>query len=266
MLIENEDLDLEKIAESGQSFRWTRTGEGGWQVISGNKLLNCRQLEWDKVELDCDDEEFRDYWKNYFDLETDYRAIRKMINPEDSFLSKAAAIGQGIRILKQEAWEMLITFLISQRKSIPAIKGCVEKLCRAAGTQIRGTEFYAFPKAGEIALMREELLQSCGLGYRAKYIYETARKFDSGEYKIEDLEKLNDAELENALMSLYGVGIKVASCTMLFGFHRTDSFPIDVWMNRVLDEYYQNGFEFDRYRPYNGVMQQYLFAYRRSQG
>ncbi len=264
MIVSNKDFDLEKIADSGQSFRWSLQDDGQWRVIARDKVLYCKQLKWDEVELGCSEEEYADFWKNYFDMETDYEKIRNMIDPKDEFLKKSAGIGQGIRILRQDPWEMLITFLISQRKSIPAIKGCVEKLCALCGSLIGDTGLYAFPTPEQIVAKSEEELLSCGLGYRAKYIYETARKFASGEYSVENLKGLGDKELEAALMELFGVGIKVASCTMLFGFYRVDAFPIDVWMNRVLAEHYPEGFDFERYTPYNGIMQQYLFAYRKS--
>lgn len=264
MKLINEDLDLEKIAESGQSFRWERAGEHRWRIISMDKVLYAVQEPGsDETELECSEQEFNSYWKNYLDLETDYKKIRGMIDPQDRFLTKSAVIGQGIRILRQDPWEMLITFLISQRKNIPAIKSCVEKICKLAGRKL-ADGVYAFPTPKELASHSEEELLACSLGYRAKYIYETARKFASGEYSTEMLSGLSDEELEKALLELYGVGIKVASCTMLFGFYRTDSFPIDVWMKRVLEEHYAEGFDFERYRPYNGVMQQYLFAYRKS--
>ncbi|MCR5526696.1 MAG: DNA-3-methyladenine glycosylase 2 family protein [Lachnospiraceae bacterium] len=264
MKLVNEDLDLEKIADSGQSFRWEKTGKNRWRVISADKVLYAvQEPDSDEVELECSEQEFNSYWKNYLDLDTDYKKIREMIDSEDKFLVKSAVIGRGIRILRQDPWEMLITFLISQRKNIPAIKSCVEKICELAGKKLPGG-LYAFPTAEELVSHSEEELLGCSLGYRAKYIHETAKKFASGEYSIEMLSKLNDEELEKALLELYGVGVKVANCTMLFGFYRTDSFPIDVWMKRVLEEHYSEGFEFERYRPYNGIMQQYLFAYRKS--
>ncbi|XME01906.1 DNA-3-methyladenine glycosylase family protein [Lachnospiraceae bacterium C1.1] len=264
MRIINEDFDLRKIAESGQTFRMNERENGVWDIYAADRYLRAKETS-DGADLNCGEDEYHDFWENYFDMETDYKKIRQMIDKDDLFLKKSAEIGKGIRILRQDPYEMLITFIISQRKNIPAIKSCVEKICDMAGRKIEGCSAKTFPTAAELKRLSLEELKSCSLGYRAEYIYETARKFDSKEYSVEMLEKLNDDALLESLEELKGVGIKVASCAMLFGFHRTDAFPIDVWMNRVLAEHYPDGFEFEKYRPYNGVMQQYLFAYRRGE-
>lgn len=263
MRIDNEDFDLRKIAESGQTFRMNEKEKGVWEVIAGDRYLIAEEKSYG-AELGCDENDYYSFWEKYFDMTTDYAKIRAMVDEDDLFLKKAAEIGKGIRILRQDPFEMLITFIISQRKNIPAIKSCVEKICDLAGKKIAGTEKKAFPTAEEISRLTMEDLQACSLGYRAGYIYETSRTFASGECSIESLSELDDKKLLERLMELKGVGIKVASCAMLFGFYRTDAFPIDVWMNRVLSEQYPEGFDFERYRPYNGVMQQYLFAYRRT--
>mgnify|MGYP002857001796 CR=1 FL=1 len=262
MKINNEDFDLRKIAESGQTFRMNEIEEGIWEIVAGDKILRARENSRG-AELYCEDEEYYGFWENYFDMKTNYKAIRNSVDDNDLFLKKAAEMGKGIRILKQDPYEMLITFIISQRKNIPAIKSCVEKLSDIAGKEIEGYGKKAFPTAKELSQLTIEDLRKCSLGYRAEYIYETARKFASGEYSVKKMSSLGDEELLERLMELKGVGIKVASCTMLFGFHRTDAFPVDVWMKRVLSEHYPQGFEFAKYRPYNGIMQQYLFAYRR---
>ncbi len=263
MLIENEDFDLRKIAESGQTFRMNEKESGVWEIIAADHCLTAEEKSYG-AELHCGEDEYHSFWENYFDMATDYKKIRSMVDDKDLFLKKSAEIGKGIRILRQDPFEMLITFIISQRKNIPAIKSCVEKICDISGKKIAGTDKKAFPTAVELSGLSMSDLQGCSLGYRAAYIYETARIFASGECSTEALSELDDKTLLDELMALKGVGIKVASCAMLFGFYRTDAFPIDVWMNRVLSEQYPEGFDFERYRPYNGVMQQYLFAYRRT--
>lgn len=246
-----DDFDLRKIAESGQCFRFHETGDGGYRIQAGDRELVIRPLSPERYEVS----EWDPFWENYFDLATDYTGIRRKISEDDPYLCAAAEAGQGIRILRQDPWETLITFIISQRKSIPAIKGCVEKLCEAAGRN-----HSAFPTREELASLTMDELKSCGLGYRAKYIAAVA----AGDLDMDFMARLGDEQLKKELMLLPGVGIKVASCTMLFGFHRMNLFPEDVWINRVLAEHYPDGFPFARYAPYCGVMQQYLFYYRRN--
>lgn len=248
-----DDFDLKKIAESGQCFRMNEDGNGGYVVQAQDKIMRIQPSASGEYELDS-------FWQDYFDLQTDYSAIRAMIPRDDPYLSAAAQAGKGIRILRQDPWETLITFIISQRKSIPAIKGCVEKLCAAAGRKLPGG-YHAFPTQRELASVTMDELKACGLGYRAKYIAAVAKNPPD----LEAMKPLDDEALLKALMELPGVGIKVASCTMLFGFHRLNLFPEDVWIRRVLEEHYPDGFPFEWYAPWCGVMQQYLFYYRRLQ-
>ena len=277
-----DDFDLKKIADSGQCFRWTEVGEG-YQIIAGDHLLRIRECERTEdrtvrieearadskeeagcFELSCSVEEFESFWKRYFDLNLNYSAIRRRIDPEkDPYLYRASGCGRGIRILNQDPWEMLITFIISQRKNIPAIRLSVEKLCRMAGTQV-GPGIYSFPGPEQLCSLSEEQLAACSLGYRAKYVRKAAVDAADGRINFGRMEALPDDELKRKLMEIYGVGIKVANCEMLFGFHRLDSFPEDGVILRLLEEEYRDGFPFGEYRPYNGIMQQYLFWYRRT--
>lgn len=264
--ISNNNLDLTAIADSGQCFRWKRLG-AGYRVIAFGRVLHVSE---DKINnavfLDCTDTEFNEVWRNYLDLETDYSSIIKQIPDSDLYLKAAADCGSGIRILRQDPWETLITFIISQRKNIPAIKQAVEKICVAAGKHIgkEGEEdLYAFPSPAELASLSLDDLTRCSLGYRAKYIQANADAFANGGASTETMSHLTDDELFSTLCSFYGVGKKVALCTMLFGFHRMDSFPVDVWMNRVAENRYAGEIPMERYSPWGGVMQQYMFAYER---
>ena len=252
-------LDLRRIYDSGQCFRWRDEGDGNFLIPSAGHIVMVRQIAEDRIRLSCDEEEFQAYWRDYFDLDTDYAKIAARISPQDAFLTRAAAAGRGIRILRQDPWETLITFILSQRKNIPAIRSCVERLCEAAGTS---EMIGCFPTPEEIlAADAAGKLDGCGLGYRLPYIRETAEVFASNQ--IDQLSRFSDDELLDALMQLKGVGVKVAKCTMLFGFHRLDAFPVDVWISRALAEEYPEGFDFSAYRPYGGVIQQYIFAYYR---
>ena len=164
---------------------------------------------------------------------------------------------------------MLISFIISQRKNIPAIKASIEKICALAGDVIaedkEGSPIYSFPTPERLAALSMDELSSCSLGYRDKYVHQAALDVASGALDLESLSALDDDALLQELLKLYGVGVKVANCEILFGYHRLNAFPKDVWINRVLDLRYPGGFPFDKYAPYNGIMQQYLFFYSRNE-
>lgn len=261
-----DDFDLQKIAESGQCFRWNPVDNGGINIIAGGKSINIYETDKkDTYLVDCNEDDYKNFWSHYFDLENNYKKIREKISKdEDPFLYEAAEYGKGIRILNQDPWEMIISFIISQRKSIPAIKTSIERLSALAGSRIEGTKKYAFPTVEQLSKVSIKELNDCGMGYRSEYIYQTSQSVADGSIKLDELGKLNDEKLLEALMALKGVGIKVASCTILFGFHRLNAFPIDVWIDRVLKNEYNGKFPFEVYEPFNGVMQQYLFFYYRN--
>lgn len=265
--VEAKNINMQKNADSGQIFRFNRINEEEYELIAGNKLLYIKEVKSEdgKVldyELNCTEDEYLTVWKHFFDLDTDYNNFIKNIPPEDIFLNEAVKYSEGIHILHQDKWEMLISFIISQRKSIPAIKTSVEKLCRAFGKEI-AYEKYAFPTPKQLAGAQLSELESCSLGYRAAYIYESARLVASGKFDLDKLDKLKDDELLKELMKLKGVGVKVANCVALFAYHRIGAFPIDVWIGRIIQAYYKGKFPLERYRGYAGVIQQYMFFYGR---
>lgn len=260
--IQNDELDIRKIAESGQCFRLNKTGEGRYRLLAHNRALTLTQTGRG-IQLDCSQEEFGALWKRYFDWDTDYAAIRISVDPADAYLTRAAAFGSGVRILRQDPWETLITFILSQRKNIPAIKGCVELLCSRFGEPVPGASAFAFPKPEALASAELECLLGCSLGYRGKYVQAAARMAASGELDFAAMESLPDGALYEKLLTVPGVGKKVADCTMLFGFHRLGRFPVDVWIERVLTREYPNGFPLERYAPFAGVLQQYIFYFER---
>ena len=262
-------IDLEKTEKSGQCFRWVEDGQGSFLIPAGGMLAKvseagdgidiCLLSSLPKKRTAAEIEQF---WKKYFDADLDYEAIRKMPDKKDKFLSRAATESEGIRIIYQEPFETLITFIISQRKSIPAIKTSVERICTTVGRKIPGTDVYDFPSPKELTVLSGEELSACGLGYRAPYIHAAAESIYHGDIDLDNMAALSDDDLLESLMALNGVGVKVANCTALFGFHRLDLFPIDVWIQRALDTYYDGAFPLEKYHPYNGIMQQYIFAYR----
>ncbi len=263
MIKEIRNFNLRQIADSGQCFRMKMTDEEHAVVVAMGRVMEVRHVKDDSFEFDCSAADFNDVWSPYFDLDTDYGVFIKSIPGDDAFLLKAATESSGIRILRQDPFEMLITFIISQRKSIPAIRTSVEKLCRMCGNEIRDG-FYSFPDAKALAQLSDVDLASCSLGYRTEYVRNAAQSVFRGDTDPDILASLSDEELFEALTSLKGVGKKVANCVMLFGFHRIGAFPVDVWMQRVIDEQYGGHFPLERYDGFAGVMQQYLFYYRRN--
>ena len=265
-MIPARDFDPQKIMESGQCFRMTEN-EKDWFVTAHKKRLRL-SLEGDAVRLWCSEEEFDLLWRGYFDLDTNYAAFRAAIPSDDGYLGAAARFGEGIRILRQDPWEMLVTFLISQRKNIPAIQKAVETLCVRYGEPFDadGETAHAFPAPQALARLSRKELDACSLGYRSPYVLAAARMAADGVLDFDALSHLDDNELLAALQTVPGVGPKVANCIALFGFHRLAGFPRDVWINRVIDEHYGGAFPLERYEGFAGVMQQYLFFYARAKG
>jgi len=262
--LHSEDFDIEKIADSGQCFRLTPAGDGTYLLNAAGRLLRIAPRPGG-ASLDCTAAEYDGVWRAYFDMDASYAAYRAAIPPEDGYLTRAAEFGRGIRILRQDPWEMLVTFLISQRKNIPAIRCCVEQLCSRYGEPI-GDGARAFPAAARLAELEEDALRVCSLGYRAGYVRAAARMTAEGALSPALMAGLDDAALTESLLTVPGVGPKVASCVSLFGYHRLSGFPRDVWINRVIDREYGGSFPLERYAGFEGVIQQYLFYYGRSAG
>ena len=262
-----DDLDLRRIAESGQCFRWAERENGTWRVPHRDRCLYISRSGDGRFTVDCSPEEWDTLWRTYFDLDTDYRSIRSRVSRDrDPFLWEAAQAEQGIRILWQDPWEALVSFILSQNRNIPAIRRSVELLCLAAGrkrTDRRGETFYTFPEPEAILALSDPALAACRLGYRAKYVRAAAESAREGALDLEALAAAAPEEAMTTLTGLYGVGIKVASCAALFGLHHLDAFPVDVWMRRVQEAEYPEGYPKETYSPYNGVYQQYMFAYYR---
>ncbi len=268
LLKTNDDLDLGKIADSGQCFRWEQMGPDEFRIPYRERRLYIKDLGAGRFELDCTVEQEADS-RRYFDLDEDYRSIRSIPDPEkDPFLARAAEAEKGIRILRQDPWEVTVSFIISQNRSIPAIRRSVELLCSAAGRQClddRGEAFYAFPSPREILRLTDRELNECRLGYRCRYVRAAAEAAESGALDLDLLTRADCETARSALTAICGVGIKVASCVQLFGLHQLNSFPIDTWMRRILANEYPQGYPFEEYTPYNGVFQQYMFAYYRNE-
>ena len=210
------------------------------------------------------EEELRDFWAPYFDLEGDYGAYKKRIDPADAYLVRAADFGRGIRILKQDLWEMIVSFLISQQNNIPRIRRCIANICERYGERRQNSQertYDTFPRPEALAKAREEDLRDCNLGYRSRYIKKTARMVMDGEISLEAVRNMKYPEAREELLKLYGVGEKVADCICLFALHQMEAFPVDTHIRQALEKHYPQGFPFDRYKDCSGVMQQYIFYY-----
>ncbi len=262
------DFSLRTTAESGQCFRMLPAGGNAFTVAAMGRLLEVTGLPGGEFLFDCSPEEYEGVWRGYFDLDTDYGRFYSAVPPDDPFLSRAVAFSRGLRILRQDPWETLVSFILSQRRNLPSIRRCVENLCASFGERrdAGGRNFFAFPSPEALAAQGPERLAGCSLGYRAGYVHGTALAVASGRVDLGALAGADDAELLRVLCTLPGVGVKVASCVLLFGYHRLDAFPVDVWISRVEREVYGGAFPRERYPGFAGVLQQCLFFYARSGG
>ncbi|MBQ3898912.1 MAG: DNA-3-methyladenine glycosylase 2 family protein [Lachnospiraceae bacterium] len=271
-----DDLDLKKIADSGQAFRIAEISDGEYRFVTGDQVLYIKPVKLQKngagsYEISCFDESgeipakeaFEKVWKNYFDLGTSYKKIRSLVPEKDVFLSKSCENGIGLRILRQDPFEMLITFIISQRKAIPAIKESVRLICEKYGKAIdTGREaVYLFPSAKEMSKAKEEELKSCKLGYRVPYILDAVKKVNSGEVKLNSLYGASYEETFEKLKEIKGVGDKVSNCICLFAYALTEAAPVDTWISKVIEKEYDGVNPFPSYGKYAGIMQQYIFYY-----
>lgn len=265
-----------KIALSGQAFRIDPIDDTHVELVAYGRYLQIACLGDNKYAFSCDENVFEEIYYDYFDLGRDYEEIVKTIADNDTYLKDASEFGYGIRILLQERFETLISFIISQRRSIPAIKTSVERIAETFGKKIKlpplgepfvtplKNEYYSFPTPKELSKASLDDIALMGVGYRAEYIFNAVRDINSCKIVLDELQNKTNEELFEILTSMRGVGTKVANCTMLFGFGRVSSFPIDVWIQRILDRYYNGKFDTSLYPETAGIMQQFMFFYERN--
>ena len=257
------DFDLDQIARSGQCFRFRPLGERHYALVAGGRYLEVSQ-QGQTVRFDCPEDEFEAVWRPYFDLDADYGRYKSAVAKRDKYLQSAVAAGGGLRILRQELWETIVCFIISQQNNIARITKCVKNLCLLFGETCynKSKQVYnAFPSAERLAACTADELAPIRLGYRAKYIVAAARQVASGEVDLDAVRRMDYAHAKAELMRLTGVGVKVAECICLFALHHIDAFPIDTHIRQMLDAHYPKGFPLRRYRGFAGVMQQYAFYY-----
>ena len=255
-------LDLKQTLESGQCFRWRRLEDGSYAGISGRNTLRIRQSE-NGVWLTVGSEAEAQFWLRYFDSGTDYDAVIRQFSA-DTILKEAAEENRGIRILRQEPFETLISFIISQNNNIPRITGIIGRLCESFGEKVSDEYggWYSFPTADVLASLAPDDLAPLRAGFRVRYILDAAKKVSGGKVELDRIYGMPYGEGKEYLKTITGVGDKVADCVLLFAYHKTEAFPSDVWIKRVTAEYYADGLP-ECMGEYKGIAQQYLFEYFR---
>ena len=252
-------MNIALTLDCGQAFRWSAADDGVFCGIAFKKHLRLKQ-EGDSITLfNTSKDDFENIWRRYFDLDRDYAAI--IASYSDEKLKTACKEYPGIRILRQEPWETVCSFIISANNNIPRIKGIIERLCENFGEKTEGG--YTFPEPSALAALSEADLAPIRSGFRAKYIIDAAKKFSTGEVDPARIEKESFEDAKAELLKIKGVGEKVAQCSLLYGFGRTEAFPRDVWVKRIVSELYPDGLP-ECIKGTEGIAQQYLFHWRRN--
>lgn len=273
MKLELEDFSIKKIASSGQCFRIKNFlelnevekkiigGEGSeniWFVFAFSKILKITQITEKIYDFNTSEEELRDVWKEYFDLNNDYSKInRKILTANDPYLIKALEFSYGIRILKQDLWEIIVSFLISQQNNITKIKNSIFRLCASYSKNL------SFPSPEFLATCDDEIFKRASLGYRAEYIKEISKAYLQKKLDFEILKSMDYVDALKYLKNFKGIGDKIANCIILFGLHKLNAFPKDVWINRIIKDVYNGDFNEEIFEDFAGIVQQYMFFYER---
>ncbi|MDD6762061.1 MAG: DNA glycosylase [Clostridiales bacterium] len=270
------DFELSHIFDCGQCFRFNRQEDGSYMGTAFGKTIQISKKNNEIVLHDTSMEDFENVWYDFLDLGRDYGAVKdELTKGGDTLMRAAVEYGGGIRILNQELWETMISFIISASNNIPRIKKIIELLCENFGEPhtYRGAVHYSFPAPQRLAELSLEELSVIRAGFRDKYILGCAQKVASGEIRLDEIDAMPTHEAKKALMSIYGIGSKVSDCILLFGMQRFDSFPVDVWIKRIMEYcYFQNtqqsiktisAYASDRFGRLGGMAQQYLFFYAR---
>lgn len=279
-IIEMKDSFVPKhIFECGQCFRWNIQNDGSYTGVFKNNVINVKKDNNKIIFNGICENNIETICREYFDLDTDYTKIKKVLSGVDDYLKRSIKYGEGIRILKQDLWETIISFIISANNNIPRIKGIIERMSKKYGNEIiyNGNSYYSFPTPQQLSKASVEDLRKLGLGFRDKRVYETTKMILNKEIDLDKLKGIKDSGLlREELNKLPGVGDKVADCIMLFSMRRFNVFPVDVWVRRVMNELYikaeneekinkkqiRNLAE-EKYGNLAGIAQQYLFYWKR---
>ena len=283
-ILENSNsFELKDIFECGQCFRWNKEeNDNSYTGVFKGNVLNVKKENSKIIFEGICIGNIEEICREYFDLDTDYEKIKEKLAKIDDYLKESTKYGKGIRILHQDLWETIISFIISANNNIPRIKRIIERISKKYGNKIefRGKDYYTFPTMKELGKASVEDLRALGLGFRDKRVYDTTRIFLDNKMTLEELEKEQDTDvLREKLMELPGVGGKVADCIMLFSLKKFNVFPVDVWVRRVMNELYIKEEDEtkvkkeylqilakEKFEGLAGLAQQYLFYQRRDIG
>ena len=267
------NFELPHIFDCGQCFRWNRQDNNNYIGVAFGRVIEVEKNGDDVVIYNTDLKDFNDIWLNYFDLERDYSAIKEELE-KDELLKKAVEFGTGIRILQQDPFEMLISFITSANNRIPMIKRAIENISKTYGKAIeyKSKTYYAFPTLEEFSVATSEDVEALGVGFRAKYIAKALEDLSNGTYDLNEIRLSDDDGCHEGLQNFSGVGPKVADCIMLFSMGKYSAFPVDVWVKRAMQFFYVapdvslpkiRQFARDKFGNLSGFAQQYLFYYAR---
>lgn len=267
------DFELAHIFECGQCFRWKKEENNSYTGVIKQGVLNVEKKNDEVTFCGEIDGDMQSICEEYFDLQRDYSMIKKLLCQNDENMQKASQYGYGIRILNQDPWEMIISFIISAANNIPRISRTIENISKAYGKEIvfNNKEYYLFPTAEELSKATAEDLRKLNLGFRDKYVFEATRRIANGEVCIDNLLQMDTLDARKELMKIPGIGAKVADCILLFSMKRIESFPVDTWIKKVMSELYVdssnitqiNKYAIQKFGMYAGIAQQYLFYYKR---
>lgn len=260
--IEKNCFNASLTLDCGQSFRWEKTQDGGMHGVAHERAITVYEDEKSVTLAGADEKDFNEIWKNYFDLETDYVSVCEKLK-KDSYLKLAVDKYYGIRILRQEPWETLCSFIISQNNNIPRIKGIIQRLCENFGEDL-GNGDYTFPTPEKILESGADKLAVLRAGFRTKYLIDAAEKVVKSEIDFDYIQKSSAEKGAEMLKKIKGVGDKVSACVLLYGFGKHDVLPVDVWVKRILEETYPKGLP-ECTHGVKGIAQQYLFHYKRNE-
>ena len=273
-------FELKDIFECGQCFRFNKQEDESYTGVVGNNVINIKKIANEIHIKSVGQDNLEELVVNYFDLNRDYEQIKDKLSKIDENMQKSISYGKGIRILNQDLWETIISFIISANNNIPRIKGIIDRMSERYGKKIifEGKEYYTFPAVDELSKASVEDLRALGLGFRDVRVYETTKMIKNKEVDLEQLKNEKDFnKVRNTLLTLPGVGPKVADCILLFStLKRWEAFPIDVWVRRVMNELYiKNPDEtkvkkeeiekiaYEKFGNLAGIAQQYLFYWKR---
>lgn len=260
-IISNGEFTLEETFNCGQCFRWQKINDNTFEGVAFSKYLRICEEPNKLILINTTREDFENIWKNYFDLDLDYNKVKEELSKINDLMETTCNFAPGIRILSQDPWETLCSFIISQNNNIPRIRGIISRLCERFGKKLFDG-VYAFPDASDLAELSEEDLKPLKSGFRAGYILDAARKITHKEIILDDIKIMDIESAREELQKIKGVGPKVADCTLLYGFHRLEAFPMDVWMKRAMKEMFV-GISPKDFGEYAGIAQQYIFHYSR---